>query len=302
MNAQRTSVFLLDSGAGQKLSRALDRSGYRFRPAPHAHFQAQGEGVTVTWYRSGKLVVQGTGLEGWVERYAPDAAAVSATRKGKEADSALPDVAIGSDEAGKGDSFGALVVSAVAVASAAEAARLREAGVLDSKQLSDERVGVLAPWLRSELSWEEVTLEPAEYNRRYAEAGSNLNVLLTDLHAGLVATLAGRSGQRVAVVDRFSARSPVKARLAGRAAGLRVLEVPRAERCPAVAAASVLARHSFLSSLHALSEEFAVDLPKGSGSPTRPALRRFLQIHGATALGKVAKLHFKNVRAALEEA
>ncbi|MBC8329341.1 MAG: hypothetical protein H8E31_11405 [Planctomycetes bacterium] len=76
--------------------------------------------------------------------------------------------------------------------------------------------------------------------------------------------------------------------------------IPRAEVRPAVAGASILARDRFLEDLERLSEMMAVDLPRGSGAPVPPALRRFLEIHGPEQLGRVAKLHFKNVQAAVD--
>jgi ribonuclease HIII len=66
-----------------------------------------------------------------------------------------------------------------------------------------------------------------------------------------------------------------------------------AERFASVAAASFLARAAFLDRLKELSEEVAVDLPKGAGPQVERAARRFLAIHGSEKLGLVAKLHFK---------
>ena len=59
---------------------------------------------------------------------------------------------------------------------------------------------------------------------------------------------------------------------------------------------SIIAREQFLSALAELSEEAAVDLHKGAGSPVDAAAERYVAIHGREGLVKVAKLHFKNTQ------
>ncbi len=298
--SQETLVLQLELAAGRRLADALTAAGYLFRPVPHAVFSARGEGVAVTLYRSGKLVVQGQGLDTWQARHLP---AAPLAVGGGAGDAALPErwPALGSDEAGKGDTFGPLVVAAVVVDT--DAARtLTEMRVADSKTLRDERVRILAPRIRELLGKEGVAgriLQPATYNRLHREAGSNANRLLAGLHATLLARLQRRSGADLAIVDRFAGSRPVRRLLGETCPGLEVHEVPRAERHLAVAAASILAREGFLRGLRRLEEEWAVDLPRGSGAPVGPALRRFLAIHGPRKLGAVAKLHFRNVQAAL---
>ena len=58
----------------------------------------------------------------------------------------------------------------------------------------------------------------------------------------------------------------------------------------------MIARNLFLEGLKALSEEHAVHLHKGAGEPTDGSAREFVKLHGMDALGRVAKLHFKNTR------
>ncbi|MBI5364241.1 MAG: ribonuclease HIII, partial [Planctomycetes bacterium] len=70
----------------------------------------------------------------------------------------------------------------------------------------------------------------------------------------------------------------------------------RAESGIAVAAASIIAREEFLTALHELSEEAAVELRKGAGDPADAAARRYVAIHGREALSDVAKVHFKNTQ------
>ena len=305
MSGAGTSVFVLDAGACRALRGALNDAGYAFRSLQHAHFQARGEGVVVSCYRSGKVVVQGAGAGAFRERYLAGRRAKPARDKsgaGEEGGVALPPAAdsLGSDEAGKGDTFGGLVVAAVAVPEGG-AEELAATGVADSKTLSDARIRALAPFLREHYLYEERALEPLEYDQARTRAGSNVNTLLTQLHGDCLQALYARAGGRVAVVDRFSPRAPVTAFLRGSAPGLQVHEVPRAERHLAVAAASVLAREAFLCQMATLSERWAVDLPLGSGTPVARAMDALWQIHGDAlrrddGLRAVAKIHFKNVQ------
>ncbi|MBL7008597.1 MAG: ribonuclease HIII [Planctomycetes bacterium] len=317
MNHASTHVLKLDQAAGQRLADALNRAGYEFRHVQHARFQARGEGVVATLYDSGKLVLQGRGLQSWAERFLGDERLPPAAGNGNGNDgngngkrsrlsdeeeqrlAELPEVAVGSDEAGKGDTFGALVVCAMAVP-AGGAARLREAGVCDSKRLTDARVRILAAWLRKEYPHAERLAVPDEYNQLHRDHGSNVNRLLTEMHCEVLLRVQAQTGIGAFIVDRFGADSPVTRQLARSAPAVMVHEIPRAEVHPAVAGASILARDRFLEDLERLSEMMAVDLPRGSGAPVPPALRRFLEIHGPEQLGRVAKLHFKNVQAAVD--
>ena len=55
--SQRTEVFRFRPARAQQLRRALADAGFEERPLAHAFFQARGEGVIASFYRSGKLVV-----------------------------------------------------------------------------------------------------------------------------------------------------------------------------------------------------------------------------------------------------
>lgn len=293
-------VFVLDAAACRKLRSELDAAGYRFRSLAYAHFQARGDGVVVSCYRSGKVVVQGKSSEAFRAQYLGGAVA-SAGNSGSREDAPLPGGgdSLGSDEAGKGDTFGGLVVCAFAIA-ADDLEELLATKVADSKTMTDRRIRELAPFLRERFQFEERDLDAESYNEERIRSGANVNNLLARLHADCIASLQPRATAQVAIVDRFSPSSPVSKLLKTAAPDLKVYEVPRAERHPAVAAASVLARDSFLRQIRTLSEQLAIDVPLGSGAPVKKALDRLLAVHGQSilvedALRKAVKTHFKNV-------
>jgi ribonuclease HIII len=284
---QETLVVQLAAPEQARLARELENGEFEHRALEHARFSVRGQGVVATLYRSGKLVVQGNGVQAFAERYLgglPAAAPPDGPiQVGKR-------TLIGSDEAGKGDYFGPLVVAAVR-AGPEERAELVKAGVADSKTLSDERVRVLAPALERRYAFAAEVLEPADYNVEHGRHRS-LNPLLAELHARCIRRLA-QPGSLV-LVDKFAADELVASRLAG--LDVELHQRTRAEREPVVAAASVIARNLFLEGLRRLSEECAVDLHKGAGEPTDRAAREFVRLHGREGLARVAKLHFKNTQ------
>ncbi len=286
---QETLVAQLAPAAQARIERELSGPGFEPRSVEHARFSVKGPGFVATLYRSGKLVVQGSEVQLFKERYL----------KGAEGDAPMAPAApievgertlIGSDEAGKGDYFGPLVVVAVR-ADAKERAELVKAGVADSKTLSDERIRVLAPALEQRYAVASEVLEPADYNVEHPRFKS-LNPLLAELHARCIRRLA-QPGLLV-LVDKFADEKLVASRLQG--LELELHQRTRAEREPVVAAASVIARNLFLEGLKKLSEEFAVDLHKGAGESTDRSAREFVKLHGREALARVAKVHFKNTQ------
>jgi ribonuclease HIII len=249
----------------------------------------KGEGVVATLYDSGKLVVQGSEPERFLVRFTdePAPAPPRPLRPLTKTVTATEPI-VGSDEAGKGDWFGPLVVAAVRI-DIEEAGEIAEFGVADSKSLSDTRVLRLAALLRDRVSHSVVRIDPPEYNRRYPTY-PGLNEFLTDLHVEAIREV-GKDEDRV-IVDQFAWGNPVQMGLSD--TKLRVEERPRAEEELAVAAASVLARAEFLLAIMELSERNGMELFKGAGPLTDRAGARFVIEHGEAKLAQVAKLHFKN--------
>ncbi|MSR62135.1 MAG: ribonuclease HIII [Planctomycetes bacterium] len=285
---QETLVVQLAPTAQERLARELEGGDFEQRSVEHTRFSVKGQGVIATLYRSGKLVVQGSEVQLFATRYLGEDARAPAEPAGAlEVGQAT---LIGSDEAGKGDYFGPLVVVAVR-ADARERAELARSGVADSKTLSDERVHVLAPALEQRYACAAEVLLPADYNVEHPRFGS-LNPLLAELHARCIKKLH-QPGVMV-LVDKFADDKLIADRLRG--LDLELHQRTRAEREPVVAAASVVARNLFLEGLRQLSEEFAVELHKGAGEPTDRSAREFVKLHGREQLGRVAKLHFKNTQ------
>lgn len=226
------------------------------------------------------------------------------------------DTWIGTDEAGKGDYFGPLVVAGVYVDTECRET-LSDLGVADGKTLSNRRVQKLAELIHEEYERHVVVVKrmPNEYNSVYNEfrrRGQNLNHLLASLHAEAIHTLADRVGAKHALVDKFSKNDLITQQLRQRATGqplsqhgvtfdplgMEIIQVPKAERDVAVAAASIIARDAFLNEMEMLSEKYKIRLPRGAYQVVE-AGREFIAVHGNDALADVAKLHFNLTEAVL---
>jgi ribonuclease HIII len=201
---------------------------------------------------------------------------------------------IGIDEAGKGDYFGPLVIAAAHVDDASAAALLA-AGVRDSKALSDTRVSALARRVTRSCRTNVVAIGPERYNALYDKI-LNLNRLLAWGHARVLENLLAEVSCTRAIADQFGDERFVREALLERGRAITLVQQPRAEVHPAVAAASVVARAEFLRRLAALGQRFDLTLPKGAGPPVLAAGRVFVQRHGRDALAQVAKLHFRTTR------
>ena len=267
----------------------LSGEAFEYRTVPHAAVSVKGEGVVATLYNSGKLVIQGAGAEAFIARYVPsDAAGAVQPSAAKTEREPTPTVLlIGSDECGKGDYFGPLVVCAVKL-TPEMAEKLAGGRIADSKTLSDKLILTLAGTLRDLVPHAIARLDPAQYNAEY-ERIQNVNELLADLHAQAIRELY-EPGIHV-LVDRFANEKLIASRLSN--LDITLEQRPRAESNLAVATASVIARDEFLNAMSELSNEHAVELPKGAGSQVDLAGAEFARLHGFEALNQVAKIHFK---------
>ncbi|MDY0001597.1 MAG: ribonuclease HIII [Polyangia bacterium] len=295
---QPSQTFSLDPLNEPKLRAVLIEAGFALEDAPHAFWRGRGPGCIATMYRSGKLVLQGVnaptlaavlGLAA-AEPPEPEPARSAAIALAKHPEP-KPDAWIGSDEVGKGDYFGPLVVVAARV-ERDQVPLLMELGVADSKTLGDSRMTSIAKDLRRLVPHRSVVVSPEAYNRLHSQLG-NLNFLLAWAHSRALEDLLAEAPATYALVDRFADERVLRRRLGEAARRIQVEQRPKAEEDPAVAAASILARTEFLRRMEALSREAGFTLPRGAGPPVIAAGRRLLAEKGMEALGRFAKVHFR---------
>jgi ribonuclease HIII len=294
------TVKLTDEQAATLRSH-LDEHGFQFREVPHARFAATNDKVNVVFYESGKLVVQGKGTKEFIE-FVLEPEVLKEARIGYETvlnpDLLLP--RFGVDESGKGDFFGPMCVAGAYI-NAAVIAAWKDAGIRDSKNISsDKRMGELADLIRNTPGCvtSVVPIGNEAYNRLYRTMGS-VNKILAWGHARVIENLMTQRHRMDpppvrAISDQFAAsKSVVAGALMSLGREIELVQRHKAEEDLAVAAASILARHEFVTRLAKLEKEFAIKLPKGASAAVDAAAKEFVSVHGADRLPLVAKMHFR---------
>lgn len=294
----------LTEAQAEALRGYLDQHGFIFRTVPYAQFAAANPEVNVVYYESGKLVVQGKGTQGFIE-FVLEPEILKEARLGYETilnpELLLP--RLGVDESGKGDFFGPLCIAGAYV-NEAIVTSWRGSGIRDSKAISsDRKIMELAELIRKTPGCVTtvVPIGNEAYNRLYAKM-RNVNSILAWGHARVIENLMGLQ-QRMqpppvrAISDQFAVTKQTVARaLMTLGRQIELVQRHRAEEDLAVAAASILAREAFVQRLFKLGKDFGVDLPKGASAQVEQAAREFIARHGAEALGKIAKLHFRTAQ------
>ena len=214
-------------------------------------------GESIVAYTSGKIVSSGPHAEAAVQT-----AILSLAPKSSQVD-----LTIGSDEAGKGEWLGPMVIAAVAL-TPPQSRLLQSLGVMDSKEVPLERLTELVNEIESNCSSKNVlVISPKTFNERFEELkgeGKNLNDLLAWGHSKVISEvyneITSDTPIRV-VIDEF-ARAKTEYRLS-RVIPLEEIELvqrPRAEDEIAVAAASILARESRETWIDRFSDKEGIDL------------------------------------------
>jgi ribonuclease HIII len=283
------------------LQRYLEQHDFKFRQVPYARFAGEKDKVNVVFYESGKLVLQGKGTPEFIE-FVLEPEILREARLGYETvlnpDLLLP--RLGVDESGKGDFFGPLCIAGVYVNESVVNA-WQAAGIQDSKKVgSDRRIADLAEIIRKTPGcvYTVVPIGNEAYNRLYARMRS-VNAILAWGHARVIENLLLLQYQMkplpVRVIsDQFAAsKDTVAQALMGLGRKVELIQRHRAEEDLAVAAASILARHEFVTRLDKLGKQSDMTLPKGASAAVDAAAKTFVERHGPEELKKVAKMHFR---------
>lgn len=278
------------------------QSGYQFTVTDRT------TAVPVALYKTGKTLVQGkpgalqTALKAWAYGSAGPTQPQLQDLVAAPSSPRMTGLArIGSDESGKGDYFGPLVVAAVYVDKQTEP-QLQALDVRDSKQLGDSAILRLAEEIRDVCRGHGMMRAylPERYNELYQQ-WSNLNLLLADAHAQVLCGLQKKVPCELAIVDQFGDEALVREALSKTGCKIALEQRHRAEDDLAVAAASIIARAEFVRQMAVLSQSAGIDLPKGASNPRIvEAGREIVAAGGLEALRKVAKLHFKITSAIMQ--
>lgn len=290
MSKQPSFSTKISLSLAKKLRNDLEDQGFTFSKPPYTLFSAKKEGVSLSLYESGALVVQGKEKEPFIEFYLEPEIL-------KDFSYTNPLVGVdfhprlGVDEAGKGDFFGPLCVTCL-YADKQGIEKLIALGVKDSKRLTDKKIITLGEKLEANFTTSTLKLFPLKYNELYSRF-KNLNRMLAWGHATVLGDLFQKTGCKKAILDKFGPDAYVESALKYKGISLDLTQITKGEQDPVVAAASIIARMSFVKGIDSLSKEIGVELPKGANHGIIEVGKRLVAMHGEAILEKAGKLHFK---------
>ncbi len=205
-----------------------------------------------------------------------------------------PEEYIGTDETGKGDIFGPIVVAAVYVNKSTKE-KLKILGVRDSKNLSAAEIKRLSKEIikivDNKISI--IKLNPAEYNRMYAEF-KNLNKMLEQLHLQAITGLLRKVKCGFVITDKFQ-KKELFINAHNEFTNVKFVQEHKAEKYVGVAAASVLARAEIIKWFEEVKISGEV-IPKGASQKAEEFLKRILGKLSNEELFKLVKLNFKSLK------
>ena len=303
-------TFELTNDQQELLLGLMVNGNFRKREVPYSLYSIEGERFNATLYEKEKhgkrkLCVQGSGAQDFVE-FQLEPQGIVPVELGYEGvlHPELFSAHAGSDESGKGDYFGPLVVCC-AFTDEKLSEEMRKLGVKDCKQMSDKQVLMVGAALRNLLGptgYAVVKLGPAAYNRLYAKM-RNINRMLAWAHGTAIEELLEkRPGCDRVVVDQFApTEATIQRALKARGKKAKVEQRHKAESDIAVAAASVIARELFIRACLDMGKECfgenaeAQDrIPLGSSDPRVRALaEEMVRKNGPTWLMNHCKAHFQ---------
>jgi len=203
------------------------------------------------------------------------------------------DFLIGSDEVGKGEWYGPLVASAVAL-TPDDILKFRKLGVKDSKLLKKDNLKKLGEAiLRSNVVFKNVVLMPEIYNEKVAQflrEGKSLNDLLAWAHVAAIKDvlekIPAKESKIKIIIDKFDAEK-TDLRLASakiRQSNIDVIQSSTGDTEIPVSVASILAKNQFEELVTDLEKKYAVNIRQNDPKCVNSKL-----------LPLIAKKHFKNI-------
>lgn len=271
----------------------------------YAAFAYKSRDVNVVAYNSGKLVVQGKGTEDFVTFVLEPEILKEASFGYDEAyHPEWFEAHAGIDESGKGDLFGPLV-SACVIADGDAVRHWQEQDLKESKKVSSDKAALaLAKKIRDTkgVAIKVSYANMEKYNELYRRFG-NLNKMLAWMHAKAIENALSERQVPWGMLDQFTKQPLVQNQLKkDEIKGFELKMQTKAESDPVVAAASIIARATYIFAMKKLSEEVGFDLKKGASAETKAQAVEIVKKFGKDALPRFAKMHFKTAQEAIKEA
>ncbi len=264
-------------------------------PKQYTFWEIKNQDFTAAFYTSGKFVVQGKNIENILQKLSSENIIKNQSQKKEMQTSELPNFEaasyIGTDESGKGDFFGPLVVAGVMI-DEKNRKLFEELGIKDSKTLKDEQMLKMAVEIQKNSVYSVVAISNSKYNELYSKF-KNLNKLLAWGHARVIENICEKTDCKHALSDKFGDESLIKNALINKGKNIILEQRVRAESDIAVAAASVLARATFVQKMQYMENFYKLKFPKGCNNHVKESASDFIKKYGKERLKEVCKAHFK---------
>ncbi|MBT2688163.1 ribonuclease HIII [Bacillus sp. ISL-47] len=276
---------------------------------PGSIFAAKVPGCSITAYKSGKVLFQGSGSEQEANKWGDTTRSAQPSKKKSPAAANLPEnistlSVIGSDEVGTGDYFGPITVVAAYVKKE-RIPLLKELGVKDSKNLGDEKIIEIAKQIKDIVPHSLLTLHNEKYNK-LQQSGMSQGKIKALLHNKAIGHVLGKIAPEkpeAILIDQFAKEEVYFNYLKNQQTiqRERVFFSTKAEGIHlAVASASILARYAFVRHFENLSKQAGFTITKGAGPKVDEAAARLIKEKGREALPAFVKLHFANTEKAMK--
>lgn len=302
-----TYTVKLDDAGMAKLEAVCRTRGWAPAEVAYTRFAFKGTNVNVSAYTSGKVVIAGKGTEEFVTMtLEPEVIGEARLGYDEVHHPEWFEAHAGLDESGKGDFFGPLVAATV-IADRAAIDQWREAGVQDSKRITENRILELDRMIRATRGAVAKTVH-AQDMRQYNDLMTkrrffSQNHILAFQHARALQEALKVKRVPWGMLDQFTEDLLVQREMAK--LGVTDFDLrmqTKAEADPVVAAASIVARAEYVRQMRALSEKAGEELGKGAGATVKAQGRQLVERLGAAALRDYAKLHFRTAYEIVSEA
>lgn len=274
------------------------------KPKQYAFWEIKSADFTAIFYNSSKFVIQGKNIDVLLEKLSKNFSShftfhISQKQASpqKTNGSATPLLTshlspyIGTDESGKGDFFGPLCVAGVMITEKNRPI-FEELGIKDSKTLKDADMLKMAVQIQKHSVYSVVAISNAKYNELYAKF-KNLNKLLAWGHAKVIENILEKEKCDYALSDKFGDESLILNALQKHGQKIQLEQRTKAESDIAVAAASVLARATFVQKMKSMENFYGCKFPKGCNNIVKTCAEEFINKYGKDRLVEVCKKHFK---------
>lgn len=277
---------------------------------PGAVFRAKTDYAVITAYRSGKVLFQGHAPEKEYEKWTNNNNLKQMNKQSVNSrivtsslytppQSLLNESHIGSDESGTGDYFGPVTTCAVYVTNK-QINELEKLGIQDSKAITDQNVLSLSNELVNlNIPYSLLILHNEKYNSLQKQGWSQGKMKAMLHHHAIKNVVEKIESERFSgiLIDQFCQPNVYLKYIESENESLlpHTFFMTKAESYSiAVAAASIIARASFLKEMDKLSEKIGFTLLKGASNKVDELIAQIIREKGESILQTCAKLHFAN--------